>query len=35
MGIGGKVKPLDAGGATYFDAKMGSDKVDLHDDTRK
>lgn len=32
MGIGGTVKPINAGGPTYFDAKMGTEKVDLQDD---
>jgi hypothetical protein len=32
MGLGSDVKPLNAGGPTYFDAKMGTDKVDLQDD---
>jgi len=31
-GVGRKAKPLDAGGANYFDAKLGTEKIDLSDD---
>jgi hypothetical protein len=32
MGLGADVKPLNAGGPTYFDAKMGTESVNLQDD---
>lgn len=32
MGLGANVTPMNAGGPSYFDAKMGTDKVDLQDD---
>ena len=32
MGLGADVKPINAGAPTYFDAKMGVEKVDLQDD---
>lgn len=32
MGVGGKVRAMNAGGPTYFDAKMGTDQVNLQDD---
>ncbi len=32
-GMGRGARPLDAGGPTYFDAKLGTEKVDLTDDT--
>jgi hypothetical protein len=31
-GVGRRAKALDAGGANYFDAKMGTEKVNLEDD---
>jgi len=31
-GLGRKVKSMNAGGPTHFDARMGMDKVDLQDD---
>lgn len=34
-GVGRRAKPLDAGGATYFDAKIGTEKVDLSEDAQK
>jgi hypothetical protein len=35
MGVGSKARKLDAGGPTYFDAKLGTEKVDLTDDTQQ
>jgi hypothetical protein len=32
MGLGAAVTPMNAGGPTYFDAKMGTEKVNLQDD---
>jgi hypothetical protein len=32
MGIGGQVTPINAGGPSYFDAKLGTDTVNLQDD---
>jgi len=32
MGLGTAATPIDAGGPSYFDAKMGTEKVDLQDD---
>jgi hypothetical protein len=32
MGLGGTARPLNAGGPTYFDAKLGTESVNLQDD---
>lgn len=32
MGIGGDVKPINAGGPSYFDAKLGTETINLQDD---
>lgn len=35
MGVGRKVRGLNAGGPTHFDAKMGVDTVNLQDDAEQ
>ncbi len=32
MGVGAAATPINAGGPSYFEAKMGTDKVNLQDD---
>jgi hypothetical protein len=32
MGLGGEARRIDAGGPSYFEAKLGTDKVNLQDD---
>jgi len=32
LGLGGDVKPINAGGPTYFDARAGTETVNLQDD---